>query len=73
LKISFNWLRELAALKPGVTADSVADRLTLAGLEVESIARRGRRRHGEKAFCQGIKGHIGSVVERQPTIVVYKS
>jgi phenylalanyl-tRNA synthetase beta chain len=42
LKISFNWLRELVALKPGVTADSVADRLTLAGLEVESIARLGR-------------------------------
>jgi len=42
MKISFNWLRELVELKPGVTADSVAQRLTLAGLEVESIERRGR-------------------------------
>jgi phenylalanyl-tRNA synthetase beta chain len=42
MKISFNWLRELCELKLGVTADSVADQLTLAGLEVESIERRGR-------------------------------
>jgi phenylalanyl-tRNA synthetase beta chain len=42
LKISFNWLRELCDLKPGVTADSVAERLSLAGLEVEAIERRGR-------------------------------
>src|SRR5262245_55793832 len=42
MKISFNWLRELCELRPGVTADQVAERLTLAGLEVESIERRGR-------------------------------
>jgi phenylalanyl-tRNA synthetase beta chain len=42
MKISFNWLRELCELAPGVTADSVAEKLTLAGLEVESIERRGR-------------------------------
>jgi phenylalanyl-tRNA synthetase beta chain len=42
MKISFNWLRELVTLPPGVTADAVAARLTLAGLEVESIERRGR-------------------------------
>jgi len=42
MKISFNYLRELVELKPGVTADSVAEKLTLAGLEVESIERRGR-------------------------------
>ena len=42
MKVSFNWLRELVELKPGVTADSVAQQLTLAGLEVESIERRGR-------------------------------
>ena len=42
MKISFNWLRELCDLKPGVTADSVAEKLSLAGLEVESIDRRGR-------------------------------
>ena len=42
MKISFNWLRELVSLPPGVTADGAAERLTLAGLEVESIERRGR-------------------------------
>jgi phenylalanyl-tRNA synthetase beta chain len=42
VKISFNWLRELCDLKPGVTADSVAEKLSLAGLEVEAIDRRGR-------------------------------
>jgi phenylalanyl-tRNA synthetase beta chain len=42
MKVSFNWLRELVDLKLGVTADSVADKLTQAGLEVESIERRGR-------------------------------
>jgi phenylalanyl-tRNA synthetase beta chain len=42
MKVSFNWLRELVDLKPGVTVDSVAEKLTLAGLEVESIERRGR-------------------------------
>src|SRR6478735_911386 len=42
MKISFNWLRELVELPPGAMADQVAQRLTLAGLEVESIERRGR-------------------------------
>ena len=42
MKISFNWLRELCELPPGVTADSVGLALTLSGLEVESIERRGR-------------------------------
>ncbi len=46
MKISFNWLRELVTLPPGVTADAVAARLTLAGLEVESIDRRGRELGG---------------------------
>src|SRR4051812_27235421 len=46
MKISFNWLRELVELPPGVMADSVAERLTLAGLEVESIDRRGRDLRG---------------------------
>ena len=41
MKISFNWLRELVTLPPGVTADAVGARLTLAGLEVESIDKRG--------------------------------
>jgi phenylalanyl-tRNA synthetase beta chain len=42
VKVSFNWIRELCDLKPGVTADSVAEKLSLAGLEVEAIDRRGR-------------------------------
>jgi phenylalanyl-tRNA synthetase beta chain len=42
MKISFNWLRELVDLPPGVMVGSVAEKLTLAGLEVESIERRGR-------------------------------
>ena len=42
MKVSFNWLRELVDLKPGVTADTVAEKLTLVGLEVEAIERRGR-------------------------------
>src|SRR5882672_4706012 len=46
MKISFNWLRELVELPLGVTADAVAARLTLAGLEVESIERRGRELGG---------------------------
>ncbi|HEY2730537.1 MAG TPA: phenylalanine--tRNA ligase subunit beta [Polyangia bacterium] len=46
MKVSFNWLRELVELPPGVTADAVAARLTLAGLEVESIERRGRELGG---------------------------
>jgi phenylalanyl-tRNA synthetase beta chain len=58
VKISFNWLRELVELKPGVTADSVAERLTLAGLEVESIERRGRDLTGVLiAEVRGVRPH----------------
>jgi phenylalanyl-tRNA synthetase beta chain len=58
MKISFNWLRELVELKPGVTADSVAERLTLAGLEVESIERRGRDVRGVVvAEVRGVRPH----------------
>jgi phenylalanyl-tRNA synthetase beta chain len=58
VKISFNWLRELVDLKPGVTADSVADKLTLAGLEVESIERRGRDLIGVLiAEVRGVRPH----------------
>jgi phenylalanyl-tRNA synthetase beta chain len=61
MKISFNWLRELVELPPGVTADSVAARLTLAGLEVESIERRGRDLGGVVvAEVLGRKPHPGS-------------
>lgn len=58
MKISFNWLRELVELRPGVTADSVAERLTLAGLEVESIERRGRDLGGVVvAEVRGVRPH----------------
>src|SRR5450432_758512 len=61
MKISFNWLRELVELPPGVTADAVAARLTLAGLEVESIERRGRDLGGVVvAEVLGRKPHPGS-------------
>jgi phenylalanyl-tRNA synthetase beta chain len=58
MKVSFNWLRELVELRPGVTADSVAERLTLAGLEVESIERRGRDIRGVVvAEVRGVRPH----------------
>ena len=61
MKVSFNWLRELVALKPGVTADSVAQQLTLVGLEVESIERRGRDVAGVViAEVRGTRPHPGS-------------
>jgi phenylalanyl-tRNA synthetase beta chain len=61
MKISFNWLRELVELPPGVLADAVAGRLTLAGLEVESIDRRGRDLTGVVvAEVLGKRPHPGS-------------
>ena len=61
MKVSFNWLRELVELKPGVTADSVAQQLTLVGLEVESIERRGRDVAGVViAEVRGTRPHPGS-------------
>jgi phenylalanyl-tRNA synthetase beta chain len=61
MKVSFNWLRELVELKPGVTADSVAQQLTLVGLEVESIERRGRDVAGVViAEVQGSRPHPGA-------------
>jgi len=61
MKISFNWLRELVELSPGVTPDAVAEKLTLAGLEVESIDRRGRDVRGVVvAEVQGSRPHPGS-------------
>ena len=61
MKVSFNWLRELVELKPGVTADSVAQQLTLVGLEVESIERRGRDVGGVViAEVRGTRPHPGA-------------
>ena len=61
MKISFNWLRELVELPPGVTAEAVGERLTLAGLEVESIDRRGRDIPGVRvAEVRGVRPHPGA-------------
>jgi len=61
MKISFNWLRELCELPPGVTAASVGERLTLAGLEVEGIERRGRDVRGVQiAEVRGVRPHPGA-------------
>jgi phenylalanyl-tRNA synthetase beta chain len=61
MKISFSWLRELVELQPGVTAEAAGERLTLAGLEVESIERRGRDLHGVKvAEICGVRPHPGA-------------
>ncbi len=61
MKISFNWLRELVELPPGVTAASVGERLTLAGLEVEAIERRGREVRGvQVAEVRGVRPHPGA-------------
>ena len=61
MKISFNWLKELCALPTGTTADDVARRLTLAGLEVESIERRGREVMGVRVVeVRGVRPHPGA-------------
>jgi phenylalanyl-tRNA synthetase beta chain len=41
MKISFAWLRELVALPASCTVEEVAGALTLAGLEIEGLHRRG--------------------------------
>ncbi|MES1172467.1 MAG: phenylalanine--tRNA ligase subunit beta [Bacteroidota bacterium] len=61
MKISFNWIRELVALPAAVTADEAARRLTLAGLEVESIERRGREVTGVRvAEVRSVRPHPGA-------------
>jgi phenylalanyl-tRNA synthetase beta chain len=61
MKVSFNWLRELVELPPGVTAASAGERLTLAGLEVEAIERRGREVRGvQVAEVRGVRPHPGA-------------
>ncbi|MEP6653706.1 MAG: phenylalanine--tRNA ligase subunit beta, partial [Myxococcales bacterium] len=61
MKISFKWLQELVALPGGAGPDEVARRLTLAGLEVESIDRRGREVTGVRvAEVRGLRPHPGA-------------
>jgi phenylalanyl-tRNA synthetase beta chain len=61
VKISFNWLKTLVQLPSDVGADDVARGLTLAGLEVESIERRGREVIGVRvAEVRGLRPHPGA-------------
>ncbi|HEX2660084.1 MAG TPA: phenylalanine--tRNA ligase subunit beta, partial [Polyangia bacterium] len=61
MKISFNWLSELVALPAGTTLAEVARRLTLAGLEVESIEARGREFSGVRvAEVRAVRPHPGA-------------
>jgi phenylalanyl-tRNA synthetase beta chain len=61
VKISFNWIRELVDLPAGAGADDVASRLTLAGLEVESVERRGREVRGVRvAEVRAVRPHPGA-------------
>ena len=61
MKISFNWLKELVPLPEGTTVAEVARRLTLAGLEVESIAPRGRDLTGVRvAEVRAVRPHPGA-------------
>jgi len=61
MKISFNWLKELVTLPDGATVAEVARRLTLAGLEVESIASRGGELKGVRvAEVRAVRPHPGA-------------
>jgi len=61
MKISFNWLKELVPLPEGTTVAEVARRLTLAGLEVESITPRGRELAGVRvAEVRAVRPHPGA-------------
>lgn len=61
MKISFNWVKELVPLPEGTTVGEVARRLTLAGLEVESIAPRGRDLTGVRvAEVRAVRPHPGA-------------
>ena len=61
MKISFNWLRELVELPPGVTAAAVGRAADAGGLEVEAIERRGRDVRGvQVAEVRGVRPHPGA-------------
>ena len=61
MKISFSWLKELVPLPEGTTVAEVARRLTLAGLEVESITPRGRELTGVRvAEVRAVRPHPGA-------------
>src|SRR5438552_8679220 len=61
MKVSFTWLKELVALPPGTAVAEVARRLTLAGLEVESVEAIGRDVAGVKvAEVRAVRPHPGA-------------
>src|SRR4051812_33555213 len=61
MKISFTWLKELVALPAGTSVAEVARRLTLGGLEVESVATIGREVVGVKiAEVRAVRPHPGA-------------
>jgi phenylalanyl-tRNA synthetase beta chain len=55
LKISLNWLREFVAVE--LTAEVLAERLTMAGLEVESITAHGTYEHIVAGRIVGLEPH----------------
>jgi len=61
MKISFTWLKELVALPAGTSVADVARRLTLGGLEVESVSSIGREVSGVKiAEVRAVRPHPGA-------------
>jgi len=61
MKISFTWLKELVALPAGTSVADVARRLTLGGLEVESVTSIGREVSGVKiAEVRAVRPHPGA-------------
>lgn len=61
MKVSFTWLKELVALPQGTGVAEVARRLTLAGLEVESVEAIGRDVAGVKvAEVRAVRPHPGA-------------
>jgi phenylalanyl-tRNA synthetase beta chain len=56
MRVSLNWLRELVALPAELTVEQLAERLTLAGFEVEAIEDR-------RTWAAGVV--VGRVLSRQ--------
>ncbi len=55
MKVSLNWLREFVAFE--LTAEALAERLTMAGLEVESITAHGAYEHMVAGRIVGLEPH----------------
>jgi phenylalanyl-tRNA synthetase beta chain len=55
LKVSLNWLREFVAFE--LTAEALAERLTMAGLEVENITAHGAYEHMVAGRIVGLEPH----------------